>query len=275
MKRKKNMNIFISHSSSEAEIASEVCDILERSGNQCFLAPRDIRSGYEYAEEIINGIDRSDAVILLLSKRANHSPHVLREIERKADGKNKILTVTSLAGTMLVIVALFLGFRHFIFDSSERIVSENAAVSQDSATDLQVGDTIVFGTYNEEPIAWRVLKISEDGREAVLISRDILTIKAYDAPDSGKYNYDGDRDYWSKDSEASTDMELQARVRGNSDWSSSTIRAWLNSEDEVVKYEGQAPTASAMSELKMAITMKRAFCMDLQRKNLLQSGQSR
>lgn len=76
------MYIFISHSSVNAEIAEKVCNLLEENGHGCFLAPRDIRTGHEYAEEIIAGIERSDVVLLLLSKEANESPHVLREIER-------------------------------------------------------------------------------------------------------------------------------------------------------------------------------------------------
>ena len=76
------MNIFISHSSVEAKTAEELCKVIEAGENTCFIAPRDIRSGCEYAEEIANGIDRSDAVLLLLSRASNNSPHVLREIER-------------------------------------------------------------------------------------------------------------------------------------------------------------------------------------------------
>ena len=73
------MQIFISHSSVDAKAAANICELLERSGNKCFIAPRDIRSGREYAEELINGIDRSTAMILLMSENANHSPHVLRD----------------------------------------------------------------------------------------------------------------------------------------------------------------------------------------------------
>lgn len=43
-------------------------------------------------------------------------------------------------------------------------------------------------------------------------------------------------------------MELQIQVRGNSDWSVSNIRTWLNSSAETVIYTDQAPTAQAMSE---------------------------
>ena len=76
------MQIFISHSSADAEAAANICETLERHGSKCFIAPRDIRSGREYAEELLDGIDLSSAMILLMSENANHSPHVLREVER-------------------------------------------------------------------------------------------------------------------------------------------------------------------------------------------------
>lgn len=61
-----------------------ICELLENGGHQCFIAPRDIRSGKEYAEELILGIERSDIIVLLMSNAANRSPHVLREVEHAA-----------------------------------------------------------------------------------------------------------------------------------------------------------------------------------------------
>ena len=85
------MQIFISHSSRNAAEASAICRLLEESGTRCFIAPRDIRTGKEYAEEIVNGLDGSAAVILLMSEAANHSPHVLREVERAVSKSIPIL----------------------------------------------------------------------------------------------------------------------------------------------------------------------------------------
>lgn len=85
------MQIFLSHSSKNAGAAAEICRLLEESGTKCFIAPRDIRTGREYAEEIVNGLDASAAVILLMSKEANHSPHVLREVERAVSRSIPIL----------------------------------------------------------------------------------------------------------------------------------------------------------------------------------------
>ncbi|MBQ3583280.1 MAG: toll/interleukin-1 receptor domain-containing protein, partial [Lachnospiraceae bacterium] len=84
-------DIFISHSSKDNKLASELCEYLEANGKSCFIAPRDIRYGKEYAEEIVDGIDDSKAMILLLSEQSNQSPHVLREVERAVSKSIPIL----------------------------------------------------------------------------------------------------------------------------------------------------------------------------------------
>lgn len=145
--------------------------------------------------------------------------------------KNKfILPITLLASILLVIIIgiIFWG---------------NSSKQQ-----YTVGDTITFGRYNGEEINWRILKISENGEEAILIAEDILTMKAYDVAEGGRFNSDGYNEYWSLDSEAETDYSLQIQVRGNNTWEESNIRTWLNSSDEVVIYTDQAPIALATSE---------------------------
>ena len=372
------MQIFISHSSVDAKAAANICELLERSGNKCFIAPRDIRSGREYAEELINGIDRSTAMILLMSENANHSPHVLREVERAVSKSIPILVYkledVSLTKSMEYFLMThqwinakssenYIDILRFVDDlktqdipgdaaymtevhaadaaymaekhaadaaymaekhaadaaymaenpagdvasmtkahaantasmakehagthigehasqsdraSSESLVSRKSSktmilsaavllfallcaagiftaihnVCNSIASTVAVGDTVTFGSYNGDPIEWRVLKLSENRKQAVLVSAQVLTMKAYDAAESGKYNWYDSVDYWSQDSEADTDMTLQTMVRGNNIWSSSNIRTWLNCADEIVTYTDQAPHATAMAEHK-------------------------
>jgi len=71
---------FISHSSRDHEYAARVCEILERYGLNCWIAPRDIAPGAPYDEEIMSGIECSKTFILLLSAASNESPHVKREL---------------------------------------------------------------------------------------------------------------------------------------------------------------------------------------------------
>ena len=124
------------------------------------------------------------------------------------------------------------------------------------AVDLSLGASVVLGSYEGEPIVWRVLHASEDEEQLILVSDKILTMKAFDAAESGKYNSDGDNDYWTAVIE---DKLLEARVRGSNLWCDSNIRTWLNSEKENVVYEDQAPTASAMSEKKNGYSNEAGF----------------
>lgn len=313
------MQIFISHSSKNAEEAEKICALLERNGEKCFIAPRDIHSGKEYAEELIDGIDSSTAMILLMSEDANQSPHVLREVERAVSKSIPILVykleevslsksmeyflmthqwVSANANENSVDILRFvkglkeqkdsaqkddenresvpkkqesqmagLGTRKHSIPMTALLITAVAAAlfmmgggyyfakksvpEQDTqAKTIAVGDTVTFGSYNGEEIRWRVLRLSDNGTQAVLVSANVLTMKAFDAAESGKYNWYNQTSYWSQDSEADTDMELQALVRGNSDWSASNIRTWLNSDSEVVSYADQAPVSRAMAEGK-------------------------
>ena len=356
-----NKQVFISHSSKDGKIAAELCDFFEKNGKKCFIAPRDIGAGREYAEEIINGIDNCNSMILILSENSNDSPHVLREVERAVsksipiiiyrleevelsksleyflmtnqwlDAKktmdyesvlkcveqilddthegindNESISLNSnnsdvekskiifkyipVIVAALVVCIIGVGIKMFFDDKSgskgndsvntnnvsndnnnssnnntsnnvgEDDKENNGKSLKDSIKDIKVGDTVTLGRYQGEDIEWRVLKLSDDNKEVVLVSKYILCMKAYDVAESGKYNKDEDgNSYYEQNSAADTDMELQANVRGNSDWSTSNIRTWLNSSEEVVKYEDQAPALAAMSEHKNGYNTEPGF----------------
>ena len=67
---------FISHSSQDAETANKVAATIEAADLTVWIAPRDVRPGAEWAEEIIRGILSSKSFILLLSGAANLSVNV-------------------------------------------------------------------------------------------------------------------------------------------------------------------------------------------------------
>jgi formylglycine-generating enzyme required for sulfatase activity len=84
---------FISYSTRDTERAQRVCDLLEQQGLTCWIAPRDVRRGYEYKAEIVNGIENSRLMVLLLSKNANESKHVHREVNIADESGKPILPV--------------------------------------------------------------------------------------------------------------------------------------------------------------------------------------
>jgi hypothetical protein len=73
---------FISYSSHDKAAADAASAALEASGVRCWIAPRDIRPGSEWGEAIIDGINKSRALILIFSGSANDSPQISREVER-------------------------------------------------------------------------------------------------------------------------------------------------------------------------------------------------
>lgn len=75
-------DVFISYSSRDKTTAEAACAALESTGACCWIAPRDIRAGVEYAEGIIEGIDSCRIMVLIFSSNANASPQVHRELER-------------------------------------------------------------------------------------------------------------------------------------------------------------------------------------------------
>lgn len=320
------MQIFISHSSRDASIAVQICERLEKSGLNCFIAPRDIRPGKEYAEEIVKGIDNSAGMVLLMSQNANGSPHVLREVEHAVSSGTPILVYKIQEVALSKSMEYFLMTHQWVSAKPREDYADIVAFARDLAKEekeeadakqgagvltgaragagkgsggavrrkagiigaaaallaiglmicfalgkyggmglkpkpvsLQVGETVLFGSYLDQDIAWRVLRISEDETQAVLVASHILTMKAYDAAESGRYNYDGDQNYWTAASRADTDPLLQAWVRGNSDWSASNLRTWLNADTEVVVYSGQPPAATAMAEKKNGYQTEAGF----------------
>src|ERR1700729_2491111 len=74
--------VFVSHAAPDASVAVQVCGALERHGQRCWIAPRDVVPGELYADAIVRAIDAARVVLLVLSQDASSSPHVLREIER-------------------------------------------------------------------------------------------------------------------------------------------------------------------------------------------------
>lgn len=83
-------DIFISYSSKDKVVANTICAKLEQDQMKCWIAPRDISPGEEWASGIVRGIDNAKCIVVVFSQSANNSKHVLREIERAVD-KNIIV----------------------------------------------------------------------------------------------------------------------------------------------------------------------------------------
>ena len=75
-------DVFISYSSIDSTAGETVCSILEQNGISCWIAPRDITPGLDFAEAIIDGIKSSKLFILVYTSNSNNSKQVIREVDR-------------------------------------------------------------------------------------------------------------------------------------------------------------------------------------------------
>jgi biotin transporter BioY len=75
-------DVFISYSSADKPTADAVCATLENRGVRCWIAPRDVLPGMDWAGAIIDAISASRIMVLVYSARANDSQQIKREVER-------------------------------------------------------------------------------------------------------------------------------------------------------------------------------------------------
>jgi hypothetical protein len=74
--------VFVSYSQPDREIAEQIVAHLEPEGLPCWVAPRNVRPGRDWAEEIVDAIAAARLMVLVFSASANSSVQVRREVER-------------------------------------------------------------------------------------------------------------------------------------------------------------------------------------------------
>ena len=106
--------VFISYASHDAELARKVCTALEAAGLHCWMAPRDVKPGAQYADAIVGALNEATAVALVLSGSAMASSHVAREVERAASKHKPIIAFRIDAAPLNRTLEYFLGESQWI-----------------------------------------------------------------------------------------------------------------------------------------------------------------
>lgn len=84
-------DVFVSYENKDKPTADAVVIALEASRIPCWIAPRDVLPGIPFAEAIIEAIDQSSIMVLVLSSRSNESQHVESEVGQAASKRIPIL----------------------------------------------------------------------------------------------------------------------------------------------------------------------------------------
>src|SRR5262245_21937677 len=83
--------LFVSHVSEDRAAAMEIVEELQRRGVHCWIAPRDVRPGRPFDDEIANAIEASRAMLLIFSARCNQSEYIRREVTVAGESHNLVI----------------------------------------------------------------------------------------------------------------------------------------------------------------------------------------
>ena len=117
-------HVFISHANADKQRAYELCQRLENThGVRCWMAPDDIPRGMNFAEAIVDAIERSRVFLLVFSKHTNASRYVEREVRTAADADSTIIPFRLDDEPMSNTIAFFLGHHQWV-DASKGVFDD-------------------------------------------------------------------------------------------------------------------------------------------------------
>jgi hypothetical protein len=106
-------HVFISHGSDNRDEASALAAFLEAGGVTVWIAPRDVRPGMDYSEQLQEAIEGCVAFVVLVTAMANKSPYVRAETEMAFSGGKPIFPVRLSDIKPASGLAFFLKIRHW------------------------------------------------------------------------------------------------------------------------------------------------------------------
>src|ERR1700730_7011043 len=78
-------DVFISYTNADKSAADAVCRRLEEAGIRCWIAPRDVGYGRDWAASIDDAISNAKLLVVIFSAAANASRHVRDEVGTALD----------------------------------------------------------------------------------------------------------------------------------------------------------------------------------------------
>lgn len=112
--------VFISHSSKDKAIADQICNTIENNGIGCWIAPRDIPYGNEWAGEITKALRQANICIFLFSKNSNQSKQVAKEIQIAIDNEVIIIPIRVENVEMNDVLTYYLATMHWLLEYDEK-----------------------------------------------------------------------------------------------------------------------------------------------------------
>lgn len=106
-------HVFVSHGSDDRVQANELAAFVEAKGAKVWIAPRNVRPGQDYSEQLQEAIENCCAFLVLVTDKANKSPYVRAETEMAFSLSKPIFPVRLSDIKPAAGLAFFLKIRHW------------------------------------------------------------------------------------------------------------------------------------------------------------------
>jgi TolB-like protein len=127
-------------------VANQVCEFLESQGVACWIAPRDVKPGAQYADAIVRAINEAKTLVLVLSQSSVGSSHVGREVERAASKHKKIIALKIDAAILTPALEYFLSESQWVdvpaLGMPGALIKLAEAVGQGAATTMRADSAL-------------------------------------------------------------------------------------------------------------------------------------
>lgn len=168
--------VFISHSQKDKAIADIICDSLEQAGIDCWIAPRDIPYGNDWAGEIADAIKVSKIFLFILSQNSNASRQCSKEINIADNANIPMLCVAVDEVKMNSALEYHLSNKQAVFVNANRIKDELDNIVFSVSSGLSDVSALTSGTSSNQDLEIAFAKKNETDmpqKEPILLEKKL------------------------------------------------------------------------------------------------------
>ena len=164
-------DVFISYSHKDKAISDAVCHTLESKKMKCWMAPRDIKPGADWAETISKAIPKCKLLLLVFSSNSNISKQVLREVKLAVDNNLIIIPARIEDINPSAGMSYYLSTVHWIDVINEKTVKQIKIISETVSNILLSGEIEIT---QQKPIPSKQKQIIK--REWIIIPAVVILV---------------------------------------------------------------------------------------------------
>ncbi len=167
-------DVFISHSSKDAVVAQSLCGILEQNGISCWMAPRNIMPGEDWATAIAKAIAATRVFIVIYSANSADSTEVPKEIMLAGSRRSYIIPYKIDGTPLRENFEYHLGASHWIsadisrgdYKAAELLAAVNAGMGNAAAP---VTDAVTVNSNNNVAVNAAPVQFNKTDKRLPLI----------------------------------------------------------------------------------------------------------